>query len=123
MKIHSSVLTERDLYAAVATCPGAWLDRADQKGSRSRARAYDVALESDGTPDANGKPRRRCRNQGKAWSQRDGQHPGFAASYDDWGYFLAHLFAVDAEAIAGPYKSAEDFHAQTADAYRVPRNF
>jgi hypothetical protein len=122
VKIHTDKITYPDLHSALTTTTtGVWLDRADLKGSRSRQRAWDVALESDGTPDKNGKPRRRTRNVGT--SRRSYEHPGFAASYDDWGWWLAALFEIDPEAIAGPYKGYEDFHLQTKGDYlsRRPR--
>lgn len=115
MKIHTSVLTADHFYAALkATAPGVFFAELRREGSRSRTAGFNVLLESDGTPDKDGTPRRRARNRGKGGY--DG-HPGFAASYDDWGRFLAALFLVDPDAIAGPYKGYDDFHAQTKGAY------
>jgi hypothetical protein len=40
-----------------------------------------------------------------------------AASYDEWGWFLAALFRADPNAKAGPYKNEPDFHRKTEGAY------
>lgn len=36
-----------------------------------------------------------------------------AATYDEWGFFLAEIFRDDEEAICGPYADAHDFHEKT----------
>ncbi len=42
----------------------------------------------------------------------------YAATYDEWGYWLAALFAIDPEMLAGNYKGVDSFHALTKGAYR-----
>lgn len=41
----------------------------------------------------------------------------YAATYDEWGWFLAEVFAQDPDAIFGPYKGRDDFNTRTHDAY------
>lgn len=43
-----------------------------------------------------------------------------AALYEEYGDWLAALYALDGAAIAGPYRSAEDFAAKTHHAFPVP---
>lgn len=43
---------------------------------------------------------------------------GYSASWAEWGWFLANVFAADPAAKAGPYKSAQDFHDQTYEAFK-----
>ena len=74
-----------------------------EHGSRSRARAFEVGLEGDGTKN------RRRRNPG-AGPNRD---KGYAATWEAWGRFLAHLYTVDPDMTTTYYKSAEDFHTKT----------
>jgi hypothetical protein len=117
MKLHSNVITTADVYAAVREhCPGVVVDTCEVQGSRSRKIGFKVLLESDGTPDKAGTPRRFARNVGTS-GRYPGQPPGFAASYDDWGWFLSALFALDPDLIAGPYKGVEDFDAKTEGKY------
>lgn len=119
MKIHTNTVLYLDVLQAVnSASPGTFLDHCDLKGSRTHKHAFDVALESDGTPDKKGKARRRKRNMGTS-RYADRFNSGFAASYDDWGWFLAALFAKDPDIVAGPYKGAEDFHRQTNNDYLV----
>jgi hypothetical protein len=42
-----------------------------------------------------------------------------AATYDEWGAFIANLYACDDAAKIGPYKSGSDFDLQTNGAYPV----
>ena len=67
-------------------------------GSRTRRYAADVHLVSW--------------VGGKGTDHPYRSNSGWAATYDEWGWFLAHVFAADPSAIAGPYKGIDDFHAQ-----------
>jgi hypothetical protein len=42
-----------------------------------------------------------------------------AASWDDHGVWMARLYELDPEMRVAHYTSAEDFHEQTKEAYRV----
>ena len=76
-----------------------------EHGSRSHRTAYEVALRGDG--------RRHTRNP----NTRDDSIPGKAATYDDWGQYLAVLYRQDASMKAGPYKNRSDFERQTKHKY------
>ncbi len=116
MKIHSSKLATQDIFAAKITAgPGVlFLDTPYAAGSRKRRSSWVVRLCSDGTPDIDGTPRR--------FTTQTGTHgAGYerAASWSDWGRFLAALFEIDQEAVCGNYASADDFHAKTAGRFHA----
>lgn len=56
-------------------------------------------------------------NSGIAGAQTDER----AASWTEWGWFLARVFERDAEARCGGYRGVEDFHAQTGRRFRDSR--
>ncbi len=108
MRIHSNILNERDLHKA--------LDAADQaldvnlivigtRGSRSHRQAFEVALRGTGA-------RHKRAPQTVLYSSDER-----AATFDDWGYFLAEVFQADPDATCGPYKGITDFHNQTDGKY------
>ncbi len=105
MKIHTSAVLPELLSAAnhasnVSGSP-VTLARCDVKGSRSHPFAYDVVLTGDGSAN-------RRRTQGRE---------GFSATWDQWGWFLSALYAVDPDAKAGPYANVEDFDRKTDGKY------
>jgi hypothetical protein len=75
MRIHSDSLESLDLRKA-ATMAAVDFTRFDLKGSRSRAQAFDVILTG---------------NSGR----RQNGGADEAASWDQWGIFLGHLFRLD----------------------------
>jgi hypothetical protein len=100
MRLHTDLLTASDLYRALPSCVE--LDEI-QRGSRSRDHAFEVALIGRGTRHT------RRRNTG----QRGADGYSYAATWSDWGRWLAALFTIDPHAIAGHYNGAADFHAKT----------
>jgi hypothetical protein len=102
MRIHANNLLQSDIGAA-AQAAGVMVVSMDEKGSRSRKRAFEVALSGSGA--------HRSQWGGMA-------HP--AATWDEWGIFLAHIFAADPDAIVPRvYESAEHFHWVTGSRYRT----
>lgn len=81
-------------------------------GSRTHRTAVEVQL---GTYDKTTGPTksRHYKNSGT-----HGADSIWAATYDEWGWFLSALFAVDPTAKAGPYNGERDFHEKTNGAYR-----
>lgn len=77
-------------------------ERVTLHGSRTHERAVDVILSGD-SPHAI--------NSGRSGSWGDAPR---AASWDQWGIFLAVIFEADPTAKAGRYANAEDFHHKTA---------
>lgn len=104
MRLHTDKVTPEDLTDA-ARAANVGLERSTRHGSRSRNHAFDVVLSGSG-------------NSGG----RYGQFYFKAATWDEWGIFLAHLYRVDPEMIAGPYKhnhedEYESFDFLTGDRY------
>jgi len=100
MRIHSDSVSELEVRKA-ATLAGVGFTRFALKGSRSRAQAFDVILTGSST---------RRQNFGG---------PDMAATWDEWGIFLGHLFGLDPAMVAkDAYASAEHFHWATGGRYR-----
>lgn len=100
MRLHTDTISESDVYAAARTA------RVDlvgfsRHGSRKRDHAFEVKLEGES-----------CRrpNHGKAGWDSD---YGYAATWDQWGVFIATLFSVDPDAIIGMYPTRNAFDAFT----------
>jgi hypothetical protein len=113
MRIHSDVLTARDIYAATtaAGMHGVYAETMAH-GSRSHRAAFEVKL----TGNSSRRP-----NPGTGGRYVDGDH---AATWDEWGMFLAALFTVDPAAIVGTvarptYAGREHFHAVTGNRFRT----
>lgn len=118
MKIHSDIITREDLFNSL---PKFNLEvEVTMHGSRKRARAFNVGLQWDG-PKVKGDGRYR-RNYGTSGGGFD---QPWAATYDEWGEWLARLFEIDPDAIAGSYNGREDFIAQTTEmrSYRKDARF
>jgi hypothetical protein len=117
MKIHSDVLEQDDFYRALVDSyvaqEGVMIDKFKIEGSRKRAFGYVVHLDALPGRDRNGKNRRPV-NSGTS-----GAGQNTAATYDEWGYWLAELFERDPDMITDYYKSREDFHNQTNNNYRI----
>lgn len=123
MRIHTNTAESTDLVASHAlraardagqVAQSVYFDKNNRHGSRTHASSADVHLVSwSGGPGTN-HPRRP--NTGVSGGTGD----DYAATYDEWGWFLAHIFAADPTAKTTYYVSANDFHSQTKDAYRLP---
>jgi hypothetical protein len=104
MRIHSDTLSPMHIIQAAHHADrvsGALVrpDRLQKHGSRSHARSFDVTLFSDGTL-----------SRLRSGSNRDLFH----ATWDQWGYFLAYIFAADPGAmVPRVYGDAADFHDKT----------
>jgi hypothetical protein len=102
MKIHSDTLDFQQIsscvpngcYLAPFDHPGFGRTRCGYEGSRSRARGFVVRLSGSHKVSTRGLPDK-------------------AATYDEWGNFLAAIFALDPRAICGGYDGRDDFIVQT----------
>jgi hypothetical protein len=111
MRIHTDTLLHTDIIAAthyVKRVTGSAVTTMggfpEVRGSRSHAGAYEVYLMSDG------KLSRR-----RTMRDRD----CYAATYEQWGWFLAYLYAIDQHAKAGPYNGSDAFDSQTRYAFEL----
>lgn len=119
MKLHTS-LARTDVCAALRAVKAdgqmaedVMFMQLDAEGSRTHERGFKVQL---GTYDPGSGPgkSRHFKNSGQYGASRV-----WAATYDEWGYFIAEVFRRDPGASFGPYKCLADLHAVwTADAAR-----
>lgn len=114
MKLHSDILDGPAIFNALRAAKTAgkvthdiYFVQFNASGSRSRARGFDIQL---GTDDRTTGPTksRRYKNSGKY-----GADAIWAATYDEWGWFIAYLFDTDPDATFGPYKGQQDFEGKT----------
>lgn len=99
MRIHSDKLLGVDIYAATQGLPGVSVETCTSHGSRKRDGAYEVKLSGTSSYDSQG-----VDDYGQTFK---------AATWDEWGIFIARLFAIDPEAIIGQYKDLYSFEAYT----------
>lgn len=104
MRIHTT-LNGSD-FTAAARKAGVSFERCSLHGSRTHTRAYDVILSGSS-------PRRR--NTGQSASRTD----DYAATWDEWGIFLAELFRRDPATKCTYYRDAADFHWQTDGRFKT----
>jgi hypothetical protein len=119
MKLHSDIHTVDTINDALSRAKDSGkVDRLvqfeifDEKGSRTRKNAFEIKLgwygekvKGDG---------RRWTNTGTRGSDSLSNGQGnYAATYDEWGWFIAELFDKDADAVFGNYKGRDDFDSQT----------
>src|SRR6476469_3650019 len=120
MRIHTNSITRGRMAECIYVndkLEDVYFGRLDDKGSRIRDHAFDVKLEAWEGSDINGTKRRRV-NSGFA-----GAGTYIAATWDEWGFFLARVFELDPEALCGSksypvYDGADDFHAKTDNKFR-----
>lgn len=118
MKLHSNTLTWSDVHDALKSTQKAGLvdsavgfEMLDSKGSRSHSHAFEIQLgwygekvKGDG---------RRFKNTGNGGADVY----VYAATYDEWGHFIAELMERDRNATFGSYKGYQVFHEATRYAY------
>ena len=114
MKIHSNILTQQDIRDCVPD--GCYLaghyarngvDWASihEEGSRSHARGFTVRLSGSSKSVMQSLPDR-------------------AATWDEWGIFLAAIYERDPDALCGWYKTHDDFILRTTEeAERIAKFF
>ncbi|MDG6938495.1 MAG: hypothetical protein JRN42_08185 [Nitrososphaerota archaeon] len=120
MKLHTSTLTLDDIYDALNSAKktgrvaeDVFFVQLKKRGSNSRFGGYLIHL---GTYEQGSGPTtsRHRKNSGKYGPTTDGL---WAASYDEWGWFIAGIFDRDPEAIFGQYQGRWDFNRQTDNKY------
>lgn len=104
MRIHTDTLTYDDVLQAAYNTQGVYLSDLAEHGSRSRHHAFNVKLGG---------------NSGR-WvnSGQYGRGDHKAATWDQWGIFLAALYDKDPNMLAGGmYTSRDNFHERTERKY------
>lgn len=117
MRLHTNILGYSDVYNQLTRSKHAGqvdsfvsFEILEQRGSRTHSHAFEVQLSWDG--DKIKGDGRRFKNTGKS-----GADSVYAASYDEWGWFIARLFEMDPTAKFGHYSGADNFHGHTKFAY------
>lgn len=123
MKFHSDQLTSvSDISNALTRAkfkghvPNHVYADITRSGSRSHKYAYEVSLYSlEKLPG----DKRRFKNSGN-----NGAAPEYAATYDEWGYFMAEIYAVDSFVVMGtlahgPYRDETEFNSKTNGKYPI----
>lgn len=136
MRLHSDTLTMNDVRIALRTAQlerNPWkgekepehkiarhvtLKRLSQHRSSARLNAFEVQLEA-----AERDRGRRAGNSGAYGAMRP-EADGYAATYDEWGWLLAALYALDPQMIVGSpkyaaYEDRAQFDDRTAYHYNV----
>lgn len=137
MRIHSDIINSTMILPALQAAQAKGhvsrtveIDVNNRHGSRKRAFATELQigssttesfisptvrkyLEGYGLEDKTIKAASRRRpRQGK--SHFAGDHLATAATWHEWGHFIAELFTVDPDAIVGRYNGVEDFIWETS---------
>jgi hypothetical protein len=99
MKLYANEITEKEIMDA-AIAAGVTVEKLISKPSRNYVRSFDVILSGSG-------PRR------SQW--RDQEVP--AATWDEWGIFLARLFDHEPGMRAAAYRDRDHFRWATANRY------
>lgn len=121
MKLHSDILTESDVRDALSRAKQRGgvdslieFDLLDPRGSRSRKNGFEIRLEWLGT---------KVKGDGRRWTNTGsyGANTGgtYAATRDEWGWFIAELFDKDENAIFGHYEGMDGFNTATRYAYEL----
>ncbi|HBH59913.1 MAG TPA: hypothetical protein DDY41_17665 [Arthrobacter bacterium] len=127
MRLHTNTLTWRAVHEA--------LDRAILAGRipahvslitcaeyRSRVRKAGIEIQL-GTYDKEPGDGRRWSNTGTHGANSEANGEGvYAATWNEWGWFLAEVFAADPEAKCNWYDGAAAFHARTKNAFTGQAN-
>lgn len=111
MRLHSDKIVWDDIAKACYAAGMRGVSHSTtEHGSRIRDRAFEVKLTGNSPRRPNG-----------------GVRPGtddHAATWDEWGMFLAYLFKIDPNMVAGDsgrpaYDGAENFHAATGGRFET----
>jgi hypothetical protein len=111
MRLHLMTATDRDISRAIAYAGNrsgrrVGTIRWDDYTSRSHTTARDVVL------------------TGSARHRSQANREEFAATYDEWGWFLAFLYSVDPDIkCAGIYADSDDFRRKTSRESGCPDRF
>lgn len=109
MRLHTDKVTFSDLYAAASVAQVS-METFTQHGSRARDHAFEVKLV--GTEDAHSARRPNSGRYGRGYGDI------YAASWDQWGIFLRHLYEIDPTMVCGSptrpvYANLSDFDYKT----------
>ena len=102
-----------DAKAAGKISPDVEFDQLKRSNSRSHRSAADVHLVSY----TGGKGTEHNHRPNSGTYGADGREDVWAATYDEWGWFLSYVYAADATAKTSADKTVEAFDARTEGKY------
>lgn len=112
MKLHTNSLTAGDIRGSLTVAKVAGqvsrsvtFNKLEEHGSRSHARAFEVQLGTETKYKGDGRRRQNSGTNGAQYT--------YAATWDEWGWFIAEIFEIDPRAKFGPYNGVKDFNEQT----------
>lgn len=114
MRIYTDTMGPREIRSALTDAapeaPHVFIDKFDTNlSARKRRIRHDVALYGEGPHHT------RLRNPG---SRDHSDNDRYAATWMDWGWFIAVMFRHEPTAIIGEYDGIENFHTKTAQRVR-----
>jgi hypothetical protein len=105
MRLHTNILTPKTIHGQHVVFETR-LKVEGPFGSRSHRHAYEITLRGIGP-----------HHRKNAQNTSDNSISEKAATYDEWGKFIADLFRADPDAKIGPYNDRTDFRAKTNGKY------
>lgn len=106
MKLHTNNLLEADIRKALAKARskgritgGTDIQVLERQGSRSHTNGFEVRIGVD-YPDGIHK-------------RKNMDNSAYASTWEEWGWFIVELFAMDMDIKFGPYKDWTTFHELT----------
>lgn len=121
MRLHSNIHTWQSVHDALTRAKRSGkvpehvhFEQLTEHGSRKRSTAFEIKLATYTKEPGDGRRRPNTGNRGTDIS--DGL---WAATYDEWGWFIAELFAHDKVAVFGHYVGLAGFDAATRFKYEA----
>lgn len=115
MRLHTNTHTHTTIHEALDRAKAndliaqhVYLETCTEHGSRKKNRAFEISLRSYDKVEGDGRRRP---------NQNTGERELWAATYDEWGWFIAELFDVEPDAIFGHYIGQAGFDDLTHGAY------
>lgn len=125
MKLHTDTLTYADVLHALNraiesgnVARDVYFDNLESQGSRTHAYGFKFHLAAESRYSGPSASRRFCNTgkRGAGWEYEQ----LFAATYDEWGWFLAEIFTADPNALvtgANRYDGLVGFNTATENGY------
>lgn len=115
MRLHTNVISFADLYRAESVSE-VRMETFTKHGSTVRSHAFEIHLVGTDRHHSSRRP-----NSGRYGSNGN---EVYAATWDQWGVFLRHLFEIDPQMIAGSpsrptYANLSDFNLKTDYRFKV----
>lgn len=122
MRLHSDSITYANIQTALRDAKDeghvhedVYFHILETRGSRTRSGAFEIQLGCTDKVKGDGRGWKNTGNRGAD----SGEYGTYAATYDEWGWFIAELYELDRDLVFGHYKTFEGFNAYTKNAYII----